>query len=215
MTAELHEFRPEEVMAYLDGEITGERALALADHLEHCTDCSSLADDFCALSQQLIAWKGEPAALEQPAMDSSAAGREDEASAAVLVPRVSLSSAFLSRSFVQRPWVWALGSCAVVLIVASLSLRMSRIAPNRLVPASANLRTKIQNAENVQAPAVGPLNIAGARARANMVPIDGADAVDNSVNGIRPPVSAKGLSEFQQRSGELSASDGKRYLPLM
>jgi anti-sigma factor RsiW len=50
MNLELHEFRAEEVMAYLDGEITGERALALADHLEQCTDCSSLADDFCTLS---------------------------------------------------------------------------------------------------------------------------------------------------------------------
>ncbi len=68
MNAELHEFHPEEVMAYLDGEITGERALALADHLQQCAECSALADDFCALSQQIISWKTEPSPLvESPA----------------------------------------------------------------------------------------------------------------------------------------------------
>ena len=225
MTAELHEFRPEEVMAYLDGEITGERALALADHLEQCTDCSSLADDFCALSQQLISWKVEPAALAEPTMDPVAVGQEDEELAAVPVPRVSLLPAFLSRPFLQRPWVWALGTCAVMLIVASLSLRMSRVAPNRLVPtdadlpAHAELATKVENAEHGQAHSIGPapnsgLNTAGMRARGNAVPIDGADAVDNSINGVRATVPPEDLSNFYEKSGKPPV-DGKRYLPLL
>jgi len=69
MSAELHEFQPEEVMAYLDGEITGARALALADHLEDCPACSSLADDFRALSQQLTAWEAQPAILVEPSVN--------------------------------------------------------------------------------------------------------------------------------------------------
>src|SRR5712672_1114439 len=51
-------------------------------------------------------------------------------------------------------------------------------------------------------PTIGPapnsgLNINGARARSNMVSVDGADAVDNSVNGIRATVSQEAVQEFQ------------------
>ena len=51
-------------------------------------------------------------------------------------------------------------------------------------------------------PTIGPapnsgLNISGARARGNMVSVDGADAVDNSVNGIRSTVSQEAVQEFQ------------------
>jgi hypothetical protein len=51
-------------------------------------------------------------------------------------------------------------------------------------------------------PTIGPapnsgLNIDGARARSNMVSVDGADAVDNSVNGIRSTVSQEAVQEFQ------------------
>jgi hypothetical protein len=51
-------------------------------------------------------------------------------------------------------------------------------------------------------PTIGPapnsgLDISGARARGNMVSVDGADAVDNSVNGIRSTVSQEAVQEFQ------------------
>src|SRR2546429_10023981 len=51
-------------------------------------------------------------------------------------------------------------------------------------------------------PTIGPapnsgLNVGGARARSNMVSVDGADAVDNSINGIRPTVSQEAVREFQ------------------
>jgi hypothetical protein len=225
MTAELHGFQPEEVMAYLDGEITGERALALSEHLEHCAECSELADDFCALSQQLIAWRIEPSPLaESPAIlgvealtaeeamgafkfdrDSVAAFPHPQESAPAVGRRSSLLSFldFIWRPRVQRPWVWALASaCVMAVIVSSLSLRMARVAPSQSVPASAGRQTKNQNAKPDTARAVGPaptsgLTIGGARARGNMVSVDGLDAVDNSVNGIRAKVSHNDVSEFQ------------------
>lgn len=51
-------------------------------------------------------------------------------------------------------------------------------------------------------PTIGPapnsgLNISGARGRSNEVSVDGADAVDNSVNGIRSTVSQEAVQEFQ------------------
>ena len=52
------------------------------------------------------------------------------------------------------------------------------------------------------APFIGPaptsgLNFGGQRARSNEVSVDGADAVDNSINGIRSTVSQEDVQEFQ------------------
>jgi len=41
------------------------------------------------------------------------------------------------------------------------------------------------------------LNFGGQRARSNMVSVDGADAVDNSVNGVRATASQEAVQEFQ------------------
>src|SRR6185369_5434971 len=52
------------------------------------------------------------------------------------------------------------------------------------------------------APSIGAaptsgLNFGGQRARANLVNVDGANAVDNSTNGIRSTVSQEAVQEFQ------------------
>ena len=41
------------------------------------------------------------------------------------------------------------------------------------------------------------LNISGQRARSNLVNVDGADATDNSTNGVRSTVSQEAVQEFQ------------------
>src|SRR5258705_3409258 len=63
-------------------------------------------------------------------------------------------------------------------------------------------------------PTIGPatnsgLNINGARARSNMVSVDGADAVDNSVNGIRATVSQEAVQEFQLILSNYNAEYGR------
>jgi Carboxypeptidase regulatory-like domain len=52
------------------------------------------------------------------------------------------------------------------------------------------------------APAIGAaptsgLNISGQRGRSNLVNVDGADATDNSINGVRSTVSQEAVQEFQ------------------
>jgi Carboxypeptidase regulatory-like domain len=64
------------------------------------------------------------------------------------------------------------------------------------------------------APTIGPapnsgLDISGARARGNMVSVDGADAVDNSVNGIRSTVSQEAVQEFQMILSNYNAEYGR------
>src|ERR1700719_3902509 len=63
-------------------------------------------------------------------------------------------------------------------------------------------------------PTIGPapnsgLNINGARARSNMGSVDGADAVDNSVNGIRATVSQEAVQEFQLILSNYNAEYGR------
>jgi Carboxypeptidase regulatory-like domain/TonB dependent receptor len=63
-------------------------------------------------------------------------------------------------------------------------------------------------------PTIGPapnsgLNIGGARARSNMVSVDGADAVDNSINGIRATVSQEAVQEFQIVLSNYNAEYGR------
>ncbi len=63
------------------------------------------------------------------------------------------------------------------------------------------------------APAIGPaptsgLSISGARGRGNMVSVDGADAVDASVDGIRSTVSQEAVQEFQMILSNYNAEYG-------
>src|SRR5215470_4129513 len=53
------------------------------------------------------------------------------------------------------------------------------------------------NAPSIGAAPTSGLNMSGQRARSNLVNVDGADAVDNSTNGIRSTVSQEAVQEFQ------------------
>jgi hypothetical protein len=64
------------------------------------------------------------------------------------------------------------------------------------------------------APTIGPapnsgLNIGGARARGNMVSVDGADATDNTINGVRSTLSQEGVQEFQLILSNYNAEYGR------
>lgn len=59
MSSQSHMIEPEELMAYLDGELSPERALEAASHLEHCRECQKRADEFRQLSRSLMAWEVE------------------------------------------------------------------------------------------------------------------------------------------------------------
>src|SRR5882724_1307502 len=64
------------------------------------------------------------------------------------------------------------------------------------------------------APTIGPapnsgLNFGGSRGRGNDVTVDGVDAVDNSVNGIRSTVSQEAVQEFQIVISNYNAEYGR------
>ena len=65
------------------------------------------------------------------------------------------------------------------------------------------------NAPNLGAAPTSGLNISGQRARSNLVNVDGADATDNSVNGVRSTISQEGVQEFQIITNSYAAEYGR------
>ncbi len=55
-----HPLEQEELMAYLDGELSASQAAAASDHLESCAECRDLAADLQSVSRRLMAWQIEP-----------------------------------------------------------------------------------------------------------------------------------------------------------
>ena len=60
-----------------------------------------------------------------------------------------------------------------------------------------NSQVARDTAPSIGAAPTSGLNVGGQRARANLVNVDGADATDSSVNGVRSTVSQEAVQEFQ------------------
>ncbi|MFZ0283647.1 MAG: carboxypeptidase regulatory-like domain-containing protein, partial [Terriglobales bacterium] len=65
------------------------------------------------------------------------------------------------------------------------------------------------NAPSIGAAPTSGLNISGQRARSNLVNVDGADAIDNSTNGVRSTVSQEAVQEFQIINNSYAAEYGR------
>jgi hypothetical protein len=81
-----HPFEQEELMAYLDGELSTDRAAAAVAHLERCPDCKRVAAVLREASQDVMAWEVGSSSSRIEAGISSALeehGREGAGSTAV------------------------------------------------------------------------------------------------------------------------------------
>ncbi len=77
-----------------------------------------------------------------------------------------------------------------------------------------NFTLLASNAARDSAPSIGAaptsgLNFGGQRARSNQVSVDGADATDNSTNGVRATVSQEAVQEFQIITNSYMAEFGR------
>jgi hypothetical protein len=61
-----HSLEPEELMAYLDGELPSDRAARAAEHLGSCHECQDLAADIRGVSDRLLEWRVETPAMAAP-----------------------------------------------------------------------------------------------------------------------------------------------------
>src|SRR5215469_12374862 len=56
MNTSAHPVAPEEVMAFLDGELSIAEAEAISEHLKRCSECAGLAEQFHGTSAALSRW---------------------------------------------------------------------------------------------------------------------------------------------------------------
>jgi len=73
MSITTHPFTPEEVMAFLDGELSADRAQSLSAHLDQCTECHEIVSSLSNASKSLSNWTvpAVPARLENRILDRS------------------------------------------------------------------------------------------------------------------------------------------------
>jgi hypothetical protein len=57
MNTATHPVTPEQVMAFLDGELSSVQAQSVFEHVKHCADCASLAAELGDTQRQLAAWR--------------------------------------------------------------------------------------------------------------------------------------------------------------
>ncbi len=119
MSANRHPIEPEELMAYLDGELPADQATEALSHLELCPECQTLAADFRDISQELLAWEVEPPEAGIPVEINSALGERLQKREAVKVswPR-------LKNKVMTSRWVWA-GALAIVCVAVGLKLTLT------------------------------------------------------------------------------------------
>ena len=121
-----HPIEPEELMAYLDGELATDRAAETASHLGECAECQGLVSELRSVSHSLKTWKVEPQESETtPAIATALAERRPES-------RIPSSARQRSwRQVLDQHWqTVALGAVATILFLTVGIPTMQRRSAN-------------------------------------------------------------------------------------
>jgi anti-sigma factor RsiW len=125
-----HPMEPEELMAYLDGELTADRAAATAAHLGECAECQGLVAGLRGVSQNLTVWKVEPPESATPPTIVTALAERRLQSRGVSPTHRRSWLEVLGRRRATVAWV---GAVAAILLLAAVSMpnfMRSRYASN-------------------------------------------------------------------------------------
>jgi len=139
MTTTAHSVAPEDIMAWLDGELSASEAQAVSAHLDHCGECAALAEQLRDTSEALRRWTvpAIPASLEDFIRKAESGSGSGQSYKPMHAP---------------RNWkLWAIGSggfigiFAALLIVAALNRSLSRklvLKPEETTRTSASAESK-------------------------------------------------------------------------
>ncbi len=122
-----HAFEPQEVMAYLDGELEPRQAAALGNHLEHCAECRAVAAQLRQVSEHMLEFRAEPcpANIEEPifaTLNSREGSRSAKSNARILSKRQEVLAWF----------AWAGVAVAVLIGIAALVTRVMRFTETQV-----------------------------------------------------------------------------------
>ena len=111
MNTAAHPVAPEEVMAFVDGELSADRAQTLSAHIDQCAECREVVESLRASSQSMAKWAVDPPQkLNASALLSTAKRVASEGE--------SKSSHSLIRDMLTHKWVWASALSVVVTVFA-------------------------------------------------------------------------------------------------
>jgi hypothetical protein len=119
MSTNRHPIEQEELMAYLDGELSADQATEALSHLELCPECQTLAAEFRGVSQELLAWEVELPEVGISSELNAALGERLQKRQAAKV-----TSSKLENRVMTSRWVWA-GALAIVCVAVGLKLTLS------------------------------------------------------------------------------------------
>ena len=120
MNRSTHPVEQEQVMAYLDGELSAERAASVAVHLEQCAECRVLAEELRLVSRRVATWQVEPppARLAEH-VTAALAERSQEGPEGITAAKWKFSAAEPTpRRPLLRRWVLGFAGVSVVLLFA-------------------------------------------------------------------------------------------------
>jgi hypothetical protein len=118
MNLTAHPVTPEDVMAFLDGELSAAEVRAVSAHLDECSECAKILSQFHILSRSLSEWAVETAPAK---LETSIANSISKVDSTV---EIGKSNFFIRTSF----WTWKQwtiasgGAMAVLLLVVAVSV---------------------------------------------------------------------------------------------
>ncbi len=132
-----HAFAPEDIMAWLDGELSAAEADEVSAHIENCAECTVVVEQFRERSRWLAGWSIAPA--------------PDTIDAAVTVQPVKAAKRRMAskptRSRAGGWWLWALGSGSVVALAILLTVHSISNSAGREI-ARRSMASMSQQSEN-------------------------------------------------------------------
>jgi hypothetical protein len=166
MSTTPHPIAPEEIMAHFDGELSPARAQSVSAHVETCSDCRTLLQEFRQTKFNVAMWQvaSLPAAVE--ARIESVGGK------------VSTPSAITSLEIFQRRSLWSrkhwIGGLAATAAAAFLVL--SFFSLSRLKPASAPVvSARVNSVRESKAPVAAPQSTGEGLTVMQRMTADGSD----------------------------------------
>lgn len=119
----LHPIEPEELMAYLDGELTADHASATAAHLGECAECQNLVAELRSVSENLQPWKVEPPESEMSsAIVTALAEKQPEARKTTPLSRLTWREV-LSKRWPTLAWAGTAAAALVLLVFSTVTFR--------------------------------------------------------------------------------------------
>jgi hypothetical protein len=194
MNKTTHPIEPEELMAYLDGELSSDRAEAAAAHLSECLECRGLVSELRGVSQAFKAWDIESSDLRVPPTVLAALEESMGQRGRISVAHQSWRDVFRKR-WQSAAWMGAFAAIALFAYFGSLdfvSYKKVALPVDRRPVGATGAQNSLQTYYSLNAPAppshpVGGLTQARKRDRAEMF-ADKEPTVDVKAASNRPTI---------------------------